>query len=131
MKIGKRTGTVAAVVALVMIGELPFGSAQEEKGIGKSLEQMVAEAKTPADHQAVAAVYQKRSAGLQKDAAQHAELAKWWASLAGGQALANPRYEQAEHCRKFADLLEKAAQEAQSLAKGHEKIAQAVAGSGK
>jgi hypothetical protein len=40
-------------------------------------------------------------------------------------------YEQAEHGRRFADLLEKAAKEAQALANGHESMAQAVAGSGK
>ena len=92
---------------------------------------MITEAKTPADHQAIAALYREKSAKFQKEAAQHAELAKWWASLAGGQSLGVYRYDQAEHCRRFTNLLEDAALEAQSLAKVHESIAQSAAGSEK
>lgn len=127
MQMWKTISAVAVVLTIAAIGFLSSGSAEQ----GENLKQMVAEAKTPADHQAVAAFYQEESARLQKDATRHAELAQWWANLAGGEALGSGRYQQAEHCRRFADLLEKAAHEAQALAKGHESMAQSVAGSEK
>jgi hypothetical protein len=86
------------------------------------------EAKTAEDHRAVAARYQQESGRLRQEAARHAELAKWWASQAGGQSpAASYRYDQAEHCRRFNALLEQAAQAAQSLAQGHESMAQSLA----
>lgn len=93
----------------------------------KNVVQMITEAKTAADHQAIATFYQEESTELQREAKQHADLAKKLVSEAGGQnPSASHHYDQAEHCRKFADTLEKAAQEAQSLAKVHESIAQSL-----
>jgi hypothetical protein len=66
---------------------------------------MIAAAKTPADYKAVVAFYQEESTRLQKEADQHAGLAKQLTSEAGGQRPSvSHHYEQAEHCRKFADL---------------------------
>jgi len=114
--------SIIIIAGLVAIGAFaPLGSAQE----GKSIDQMVAEAKTPADHAAAAAFYRKESGELQKEADQHSALAQKLVSEAGGQnPSAGHHYEQAEHCRKFADSLSNAAQEAQSLAKIHERLAQ-------
>ena len=123
MRMWRTLGTAVAVLVIGVLGCLPFTSAEE----GKSIPQMIIEAKTPADHQAIVARYREESAKFQKEAAQHAELAKWWASLAGGQSPGNYRYNQAEHCRKFTNLLEDAALEAQALAKMHENIAQSLA----
>ena len=116
--------SVAAVVLVIAVLDSPFfGSAEEEK----SITQLITAAKTPADHQAIAVRYRAESTKFQKEAAQHAELAKWWASVAGGQSLGNYRSDQAEHCRKFTTLLEDAALEAQALAKMHENIAHSLA----
>ena len=123
MKTWKCLGAIVTILTIVAFGFLPCSSAEE----GKSIPQMIIEAKTPADHQAIVARYREESAKFQKEAAQHAELAKWWASLAGGQSPGNYRYNQAEHCRKFTNLLEDAALEAQALAKMHENIAQSLA----
>ncbi len=127
MKIWKSSGVVTVLLFIAALGYLSPGSAGEEKNI----KQMISDAKTPADHKAIAALYREEGTRLQKEATQHAELRQWWANLAGGESFGSTRYEQAEHCRRFADLLEKAAQEAQALANGHERMAQSMAGSEK
>ena len=95
----------------------------------KNIEQMLTTAKTPADHKAIADFYQAEGARFQRESEQHAGVAKKVAGEAGGQMpWASHHYEWAEHCRKLADSLGQAAQEARSLAKIHEGIAQSSAG---
>jgi hypothetical protein len=127
MKTWKSRGVFVGLLFIAAFGYLSSGSAGEEK----TIQQMITAANTPADHQAVASSYREEGTRLQKEAARHAELGQWWANLAGGESFGSARYEQAEHCRRFADLMEKAAKEAQALAKGHDSIAQSVAGSRK
>lgn len=123
MKTWKNLSVAAAVLVIVVLGALPVGSTEDEK----SITQMTTAAKTSVDHRAIAAFYQEESTRLQREAEQHADLAKQLVSEAGGQnPAAGHHYDLAEHCRKFADAVEKAAQEAQSLAKVHEGIAQSL-----
>jgi hypothetical protein len=123
MKTWKTMSAAVAVVALTGLSSLPFSAAAEEA----TLEQMIATAKTPADHEAIAALYRGESAKLQKEATQHAAIAEQFTREAAGQApWAGHHYEWANHCRAFADSLGKAAQEAQALAKIHESMAQSA-----
>ena len=109
------------VLTVSVLGYPPFSSAAEDKNI----EQMITTAKTPADHIAIADFYRTEGSRLQREAEQHAGLTKKAVSEAGGQMpWASHHYEWAEHCRKLADSLGQAAQEAQALAKIHESIAQ-------
>jgi len=125
MEMWKSRGIVIGMLVVLAYGAPTPGGAEDRK----NLQRLIAEAKTSADHTAAAAFYREESVELQKEADQHAELAKKLASEAGGQApWASHHYERAEHCRKFADLLSSAAQEAQSLAKIHESLAQSSAG---
>ena len=134
---------LALLVGAVVFGQSPLHS-EEQKGsemeIGvpslpgvptlPSVElkvPVVEDAETPEDYRAIASFYQEESARLQGAAAQHAKLAKWWTNLPAGQwPSASHRYDMAEHCRRFAGLLEKAAKEAQSLEKVHLTIAQSL-----
>jgi hypothetical protein len=123
-----KTLTVIAIVVVLMtigaFGYPPNGSAEEDKNI----EQMISAAKTPADHQAIADFYRAEGNRLQREAEQHTGLAKKTVSEAGGQMpWASHHYEWAEHCRKLADSLGTAAQEAQALARIHEDLAQSSA----
>lgn len=125
MKTWKTISAALAVLAITGSISLPFSAAAEEANI----EQMITTAKTPTDHQAIAAFYQGESNRLQKEASQHAALATQLTSEAAGQApWAGHHYDWANHCRAFADSLGKAAQEAQALAKIHEGMAQSAAG---
>jgi len=109
----KSIGFVSVLLAFIAaLGLLPSGFASEEKDVKR----MIMEAKTSEDHQTVARAYREEGTRLQQEATRHVELAQWWTNLAGGEAFGSGRYEQAEHCRRFADVLEKAAAEAQALA---------------
>ncbi|SRR5713226_7957105 len=127
MTVRKQVGIVVVVFALGVQSHSSHALAAQDKNV----EQMIAEAKTPADHKAIADFYQAESTRLQHEAEQHAALAKKLVGEAGGQnPSASHHYDQAEHCRNFADLLGKAAREAQSLAKFHERMAQSSHGDG-
>jgi len=122
MKMGTAISAAIAVLTIGALGYAPLSIAIAED---KNIEQMITAAKTPADHKAVADFYRAESTRLQREAEQHTALAKTLVSEAGGQnPSASHHYERAEHCRQFADLLGKAAQEAQALAKVHESLAQ-------
>jgi hypothetical protein len=121
MAVWKSIGIVAVVFTLGVQHSFSPAFAAEDK----NLEQMITTAKTPADHQAIADFYRNEGVAFQKEADQHAQLAQKLAGEAGGQApWASHHYERAEHCRKLADSLGQAAQEAQALAKIHEGMAQ-------
>jgi len=121
MSTWKQIGLVVAVFTLGVHSSFSPAQAADERNI----EQMITTAKTSADHQAIADFYQNEGVAFRKEADQHAELAQKLATEAGGQApWASHHYERAEHCRKLADSLSQAAQEAQALAKIHESMAQ-------
>lgn len=123
MTVWKQVGIV--VVAFALGGQSHYSPALAAED--QNVVQMIPEAKTPADHKAIADFYQAESMKLQREAEQHAALAQTLSSEAGGQnPSASHHYERAEHCRKFADSLSNAAQEAQSLAKIHESLAQSA-----
>lgn len=121
MTLWKQVGIVVVVFTLGVHSSSSPALAAEDKNI----EQMITAAKTPADHKAIADFYRAEGSRLQREAEQHAGVAKKAMSEAGGQMpWASHHYEWAEHCRKLADSLGQAAREAQSLAKIHENIAQ-------
>ena len=126
MKIWTAISAAIAVLTMGALGYVLPGIATAED---KNIEQMITAAKTPADHKAIADFYRAEGARLQREAEQHTGLAKKAVSEAGGQMpWASHHYEWAEHCRKLADSLGQAAQEAQALAKIHESLAQSSAG---
>lgn len=78
-------------------------------------------ARTPAEHTAVAKAYRERAERFLAESAEHAKLAEWWSSLAGGASpgTGTGRYEEAQHCRRLAALLSDAAREADAMADAH------------
>jgi hypothetical protein len=90
-----------------------------------SLTDQVKTASSPADHAALAQAYREHAQRLGAEAAEHAELAVWWASLAAGRAPAPgaAHYEEVEHCRRLAAELSAAAAEAEAMAEFHERLA--------
>lgn len=121
-----RTWIARSTISIVLtVGTLGYVLPRIVSAEDKNIEQMITAAKTPADHKAIADYYQAEGAKFQRESEQHAGVAKKVASEAGGQMpWASHHYEWAEHCRKLADSLGQAAQEAQSLAKIHEGLAQ-------
>ena len=115
----KRMRKVAALSALLLVAH---GCLFRES---VRLSRQAESARTPAEHRAVAAAYRERAQRLRGEAAEHAELAEWWAPRPPPQHIPVPaaRLEQAEHCRRLSKQLAGAADEADALAKGQEELA--------
>src|SRR5215813_9574605 len=106
MKIGKSVGVIA-IVAIVTAGVvLPIGSAQE----GKSIEQMITEAKTPADHEAIAAYYDKEAQEARKKRAEHQKMKEWYE---GTPAMSKGGF--STHCDSLISLDDKTAKQYEAL----------------
>jgi len=114
MRTWKSIGIVASVLAMVALGYLPFSSAQE----GKSIEQMITEAKTPADHDAIAAYYDKEAQEAHKKHAEHQKMKEWYKNTPmmskGGFST---------HCDSLISLDDKTAKQYEALAKLHKDMA--------
>jgi len=87
----------------------------------KELKTAITSAKTPADHQRIAAYYQKQADNMLAEAKQHDELAVLYGKSQNPQAERVGK--NAEYCKYFAEYARKAAQQDQELAKMHEEMA--------
>ena len=87
----------------------------------KELKAAITNAKTPEDHQRIAAYYQKQADNILAEAKEHDELAALYAKSLNPVAVKMGR--NAEHCKYFAQYARKAAQQDQELAKMHEEMA--------
>ena len=82
---------------------------------------MVMEAKTPADHEAIASYYEKQAAENEAQAASHRELAATYRQFHNTN-----KNMMAPHCEIMADSYAKIAAEDSALAQGHRKLAQSA-----
>ena len=82
---------------------------------------MVMEAKTPADHEAIASYYEKQAAENEAQAANHRELAATYRQFHNTN-----KNMMAPHCEIMADSYAKIAAEDSALAQGHRKLAQSA-----
>ncbi|NOT57721.1 MAG: hypothetical protein HOP18_24210 [Deltaproteobacteria bacterium] len=114
--------TIAAIVALFVIGAFayaPLGSAQE----GKSIEQMITEAKTPADHEAIAAYYEKEAQVAHQKHAEHKKLADFYALTPALKVKSGTLF---NHCSDAAKKYEEIAKDYEAMAKMHKEMAKAA-----
>ena len=107
---------VVALLTIMELGYLPFGSAAE----GKSIEQMIAEAKTPADHEAIAAFYEKEAQGARQKYAEHKKLADFYAATPALKTKSGTLF---AHCNAAAAKYEEIAKEYEALAQMHKEMA--------
>jgi hypothetical protein len=110
--------TLAAVAGLGLMAvlSLPFVLAQP----GDTIEQQIREAKTPADHQALAAWYEKEAQAAQQLASKHFMMQQVYAA-----ARAMERKDQAgEHCAFVAKKYQEMAKEYETLAAIHRMVAE-------
>ena len=117
MKMWKSIVIVAVLVASGALGYAQLGSAQE----GKSIEQMITEAKTPADHEAIAAYYDKEAQAAHQKQAEHkrsADLYDAAPKLKGGTM--------STHCTDAAKKYGGIAKDYEALAKAHKEMAQSA-----
>src|SRR5262245_53899083 len=117
MKTWKIMSATVALLAISMFAYLSPGSAQD----GKSIEQMVTEAKTPADHEAIAAYYDKEAQDAHQKHAEHQKLAESYdltPKLKGGTM--------SKHCTDAGKKYEGIAKDYEALAKAHRQMAKAA-----
>jgi hypothetical protein len=115
----KWLGTIVVAVAVLgfmAVISLPVGSAQP----GDDIEQKIREANTPADHQALAAWYEKEAQTAQQLASKHFMMRQVYAA-----ARAMERHDQAgEHCAFVAKQYQEMSKEYETLAAIHRMVAE-------
>jgi hypothetical protein len=89
------------------------------------LEKAIAKAKTPADHEAIAAYYDKESAAAKAKAEQHRKLAQTYHT--SGMPGRGTQFPLENHCQQLAQTYESAAAENAALAAAHRQMAQEAA----
>ena len=90
----------------------------------KELKSAIANAKTPEDHQRIAAYYKKEADRMLAQAKEHDELAAVYAQTGNVYASKHPMSGlTVEHCKYFAEATRKAGQELLEMAKLHEEMA--------
>ena len=119
MKMWKSIVIVAVLVALGALGYPQRCSAQE----GKNIEQMIAEAKTPADHEAIAAYYDKEAQAAHEQHAKHKKLADSYGAVPALKTKSGTLY---NHCTDAAKKYAGIAKDYEALAKVHKEMAKAA-----
>ena len=111
-----RTVVVAvAVLGLMAIISLPFGSAQP----GDDLEQNIRQATTPADHQALAAFYEQEAQTARELSAKHLAMRDSYATI----PVLQEKGRAVDHCNAIARKYQEMAKEYETLAAIHKTVA--------
>ncbi len=117
MKTGKSIG-IGIVILVLAIGALGYwsvGSAQE----GKNIDQMISEAKTPADHEAISAYYEKEAQDAHQKHADHQKMSDSYATI----PVLKTKTGAVAHCNTIAKKYAEIAKEYEALAKLHKNAA--------
>lgn len=122
-KVSRYAGTFVFAVAMLFAGTTAMRLAAQEKPLKLSHQQLndlIKNAKEPADHEKLAAYYRQEAARLKREAQEHEMAAKMYGvtgqtkpSVANGQP----------HCDTWAKLDIEAAKEADALATMHANMA--------
>ena len=118
MKAWKIIGVMMMVLAVGALGFMPAGSAED-----KNIEQMISEAKTPADHEAIAAYYEKEAQDAQQKYEEHLKLKAAYAKI---PHLASKGFGLPYHCDSIAKKYEGIAKDYEALAKLHKSMAESA-----
>jgi hypothetical protein len=115
--------TIAAVVAVLMVVAFGFVSLRPVVADEHTahMEQMITQAKTPADHEALAASYDKEAQEARQKQAEHLKMKEWYEK--------NPALNKSGfsfHCQQIALKYEEMAKEDEALAKLHRDMAKAA-----
>jgi hypothetical protein len=121
MNMWKNIGAGITILTIVALGFLPFSSARAEKAM-EHMEQMITEAKTPADHEALAAFYEKEAQEARQKQAQHQQMSEEYAKI----PVLKTKTGAVAHCQAIAKKYEEIAKENEALAQMHKEMATAA-----
>ena len=108
---------LCALAFLVLVTALPVPTMGASAAQEANLEQMIANAKTPADHEAIAAYYDREAADGDSKAEFHTKLAKTYRDLR-----IKPT-DMSHHCEQMAKYFDGVARDAKLLAAEHREMA--------
>jgi ribosomal protein S15P/S13E len=110
---------VVAVLGIMALVSLPWGVAGE----GDNIAQKVRDAKTPADHQAIAAVFAKEAQAAQQEAKLHTQLKDAYAAKLKDAYAAKPDMQMmVSHCDMLVKHYQEIAKDLETIAKMHKKM---------
>jgi hypothetical protein len=118
MKVRKVVLTSAALLALLVVAQQGAANAQQPPVTKDNVDQMITDARTPADHEAIAGFYQHEAADENKTAELHQSMADTYRRL----KIPKPVY-MAEMCDNMAADFRKTATDADKLAAMHDQMA--------
>jgi|SRR5579859_5145697 hypothetical protein len=106
-------------------------AADSEKSLSKKeVKALIATAKTPAEHRRIASYYREQTVRLTANAKEHVAMAEEYAknpTFAAMETKQQASFGQgASHCRRWADLYNQQAKEAEALAVLHEDMAKSA-----
>lgn len=116
---------LAAALILLAAATLPTIRADAQQAVvtDDNLDQMIANAKTPAEHEAIAAYYEQEAATAKEKADLHRRAAASYRKM----NIAKP-VGMANMCDSVVAMWDKIATDAENLAKGHREMAKKVGG---
>ena len=120
MKVGKVSRWIAASAAALMIVTLAASAADMSH---EQLMHKIQIAKTPADHEEIASIYEQQARADRTAAEQHRKMEKLYTALGQVEPGRASPGQTAKHCQNIAASYERAAQENDALAKLHRQAA--------
>ncbi len=121
---------LVALIAMLVCTAAQTGSAASQHHLTKKeLKALIANAKTAEDHQKIAAYYRAEARRIRQDAKEHQELAETYAKTVPNPMEAkhgDMAGQGTSHCKKWAELDNQEADEADALAASHEEMAKAA-----
>lgn len=126
----KQTKWIAFCLSLVALLFVAGSTARAQDGLlsKQELKTLIANAKTPEDHQLLAKHFTAKAAQLEDDAKEHEALAAQYKANPNIHDMKHPGSPQtASHCVSMASNLRKAAAEARQMASDHALMAKGAA----
>jgi hypothetical protein len=119
----KRLSAVLAIAALSLGILLLPGASPLTAEEHMDMEKMISAAKTAADHEAIAAQYEREAAAARAEAAEHRKMAESYKKV-GGAGIGKLHLD--AHCEKLAKSYDEVAQQDEELAKAHREMAKSA-----
>ena len=119
MKMSLRLGGMVLASALLALP--PLALADED--MPGSLLHLIANARTKADQEKIAGIYEAQALRDRDEAAKHRALAKYYRGRESRAGRSNGGYLMEPHCTNIAEYYTKAADESEKLAQMHRKMA--------
>lgn len=116
-----------AVAALGVIAALAGGPTVATAADAANIEELVANAKTAADHEAIAKLYEDEAATARKKADEHRKMGARYTHFEAGNPKAQlAHFNMPKHCASIVKNYEAAAKDAEAMAAGHREMAKTV-----